>query len=299
MAALRIAFFGLPLAALLLARDGHDLALVAISRTDGVGLRRAKKLFGDRLLIKPSVRDPALLERVRALKPDLLVSWFWTTKLPMSLVRAARLGGIGAHPSLLPRHRGPDPTYWAIASGDEETGVSVHRIEAEYDTGDVLAQERLRIDPRWNAWLLARALDRPSLRLLRATAARFARGEEVRGLPQDPALATEAPAPDDEACAIRWSRPTAEIVRQVRALAPAPGAWTEVEGAMVTVLAAAPAASFPRALEPGEGAVIDGKVLVRTGDGAIELIQAEIDGAPAGSEELSALFLSRAPLVVG
>jgi methionyl-tRNA formyltransferase len=296
---LRIVFFGLPLAALLLARDGHDVTLCALSRTDAVGLRRARRVFGERLLLKPSVRDPALLARVKALAPDLLVSWFWTTRLPMTLVRAARQGGIGAHPSLLPRHRGPDPTYWAIASGDEETGVTVHRIEAEYDTGEMLAQERLRIDPAWNAWLLARALDRPSLRLLRATVARFARGEEVRGLPQDPALATAAPAPDDEACALRWDRPTAEILRQVRALAPAPGAWTEVDGALVTVTQAAAAARYPRALVAGEGTVDEGRVLVRTGDGAIELIQAEIEGVPAGPAELAALFLSRTPLVVG
>lgn len=298
-APLRIVFFGLPLAALLLARDGHDVALAALSRTDTVGLRRARRLFGDRLLLKPSVRDPALAERVRALQPDLLVSWFWTTRLPMTLVRAARLGGIGAHPSLLPRHRGPDPTYWAIASGDEETGVTVHRIEAEYDTGDILAQERLRIDPAWNAWLLARALDRPSLRQLRATVARFARGEDIRGLAQDPALATEAPIPDDEAAAIRWSRPSAEILRQVRALAPSPGAWTEIDGALVTVIRAAAVGRFPQALAPGEGTVDGERVIVRTGDGAIELIEAEIDGAPAGPAELAALFLSRAPLMIG
>lgn len=291
---LRIVFFGLPLAALLLARDGHDIALAALSRADAVGLRRARRVFGDRLLLKPSVRDAALGDRVRALAPDLLVSWFWTTRLPMTLVRAARLGGIGAHPSLLPRHRGPDPTYWAITSGDEETGVSVHRIEAEYDTGDVLAQEKLRIDPAWNAWLLARALDRPSLRLLRATVARFARGEIIPGIAQDPALATSAPIPDDAAAAIRWSRPTAEILRQVRALAPAPGAWTEIGGALVTVVRASAAAAFPSALAPGEGAVLGSRVVVRTGDGAIELVEAEIDGAPAGPAALAALFEAHA-----
>jgi methionyl-tRNA formyltransferase len=294
---LRIAFFGLPLAALLLARDGHDVVLAALSRSDTVGLRRARRVFGpDRLLVKPGARDPALLARVSDLAPDLLVSWFWTTRLPMDLVRAARLGGIGAHPSLLPRHRGPDPTYWAIASGDGETGVTVHRIEAEYDTGAILAQERLRIDPTWNAWQLARALDRPSLRLLRATALRFARGEDVAGVPQDPAAATLAPVPDDAACAIRWARPTAEILRLVRALAPAPGAWTEVLGALVTVIEAAPADAFPAALVPGEGAAVGGRAVVRTGDGAIVLLRGEIDGVPAEAGDLAALFLSRPPL---
>jgi len=294
---LRIVFFGLPLAAVLLAGDGHEVALASLSFTKALGLRRARRLLGEeRVLLKPKVRDPALLDRVRALSPDLLVSWFWTTRLPLALVRAARLGGIGAHPSLLPRHRGPDPTYWAIASGDEETGVTVHRLEEEYDTGEILAQERLRIDPSWNAWLLARALDRPSLRLLRATVARFAAGERVGGAPQDPARATQAPFLDDAGCAIPWTWPTARVLLHIRALAPAPGAWTEVDDDLVTVLEAAPASRYPRALAPGEGAVLGERVLVRTGDGAIELLRAEIDGAPAGPGELAALFRSRSRL---
>jgi len=288
----RIVFFGLPLAALLLARDGHEIALACLSRRDAVGVRRARRVFGDeRVLMKPRASDPKLCERVRDLSPDLLVSWFWTTRLPMPLVRAARLGGIGAHPSLLPRHRGPDPTYWAIASGDAETGVTVHRIEEDYDTGDMLAQESLAIDPRWSAWELARALDRPSLRLLRATVMRFSRGEQVPAIPQDPALATEAPFPSDEACAIRWAWPTERVLRHIRALAPAPGAWTEVKGAVVTITRAASAPRFPKALEPGEGATHEGRALVRTGDGAVFLLEGEIDGEPASAKDLAALFL--------
>jgi methionyl-tRNA formyltransferase len=296
----RIAFFGLPLAALLLARDGHDIALAAISRADAVGLRRARRAFGGRLLLRPDARSPELRSRLDALAPDLLVSWFWTTRLPMDLVRAARLGGIGAHPSLLPRHRGPDPTYWAIATGDVESGVTVHRIEAEYDTGDILDQVRLAIDPAWNAWQLARALDRPSLRLLRRTVLRLARGEHVPAIPQDPALATEAPVPDEEACAIRWSWPTARVLRQIRALAPAPGAWTEIRGAVVALLRAAPVLHFPAALAPGEAVVQGGVAVVRTGDTAIALLDGEVEGAPASSADLVALLEGRAlPRVEG
>lgn len=281
-------FFGLPLAALLLHADGHEIAFAAISRADAVGLRRARRLFGARLALRPDVQSAELRSRVEALAPDLLVSWFWTTRLPMSLVCAARLGGVGVHPSLLPRHRGPDPTYWAIASGDLESGVTAHRIDAEYDTGDILDQERLAIDPAWNAWQLARALDRPSLRVLRRTVARFARGEAMAGVAQDPALATEAPAPDDEACAIRWSWPTERVLRHIRALAPAPGAWTEIEGASLVVLRAAAAPSFPGVLAPGEAIVVDGVAVVRTGDTAVALLEGEIDGEPASADELAA-----------
>lgn len=291
---LRIAFFGLPLAALLLARDGHEIVLCAVSRTDAPGLRRARRSFGDRLRVRPDVRSRKLRAHVEDLRPDLLVSWFWTTRLPMELVRAARHGGINVHPSLLPRHRGPDPTTWAIALGDEESGVTVHRIAAEYDTGDILHQERLPIDPTWNAWQLARALDRPGLRALRRTVQRFAAGEEPQAIPQDPALATAAPFLEEEECAIRWSWPTERVLRHIRALAPAPGAWTTIGGSTVVVLRAAPAATFPAALHPGEAAVLRGVVIVRTGDTAVELLAGEIEGEPASADELAALVRSRA-----
>jgi len=307
---LRIVFFGLPLGALLLAHDGHEIALAAISRADGVGLRRLRRLCGaDRVRLKSDVAEASFLARVRSLEPDLLVSWFWTTRLPMSLVRAARLGGIGVHPSLLPRHRGPDPTSWAIASGDPETGVTVHRLEVDYDTGAILAQARLTIDPTWNAWNLARALDRPSLRLLRETVRRLARGEVLAEVPQDESAATAAPFVEDEATWIEWSWPTERVLRHVRALAPAPGAETEIGGVRVTVLRAAAASSFPSVLVPGEGAVVDGSPLVRTGDGAIVLLEGVIHEDPAGADggedrlagaaELAALFLSGLRLVVG
>ncbi|HRI63435.1 MAG TPA: formyltransferase family protein [Polyangium sp.] len=295
---LRIVFFGLPLAALLLARDGHQIELCAVCRKDALGLRRATRTFGkERMWVRPRANDAALLKRVRTIAPDLVVSWFWTTRLPMNIVETARLGAIGVHPSLLPRHRGPDPTTWAILSGDDVTGVTVHRIAAEYDTGAMLEHETLRIDPAWNAWNLARALDRPSLRALRRTVARFARGEPVPEKPQDEHLATEAPFLDEEACAIRWSWPNERILRLIRALAPAPGAWTEINGSLVHVHAAEPVMRFPAALEPGEGYIDAERAVVRTGDGAIALLRGEIEGQEAKAKDLCRLFFSDAPLL--
>ncbi len=294
---LRIAFFGLPLAALLLARDGHAIELCAVCRKDALGLRRAKRVFGKRVLVRPKVNDPALQAEVTRLAPDLLVSWFWTTRLPMNLVNSAKLGGIGVHPSLLPRHRGPDPTTWAILSGDASTGVSVHRIAEDYDTGAILDQEELSIDPRWTGWDLARALDRPSLRALRRACLRFSRGEPIVEMPQDERLATHAPALSDDDTAIRWSWPTDRVLRHVRALAPAPGAFTEIGGALVTVLEARKAPRFPEALAPGEGYSEGGHAVIRTGDGAVILVRGEIEGAPAEALDLARLFLAPEPLL--
>ena len=295
---LKIVFFGLPLAALLLARDGHQIELCAVCRKDALGLRRANRTFGKtRMLVRPRANDAALRARVKSIAPDLVVSWFWTTRLPMDIVESARFGGIGVHPSLLPRHRGPDPTTWAILSGDDATGVTVHRIAAEYDTGAILEQETLPIDPQWNAWNLARALDRPSLRALRRTVMRFAQGEPVPEKPQDERFATEAPLLEEEACGLRWTWPTERILRHIRALAPAPGAWTEINGSLVNVVAAERVTRFPEALEPGEGYIDADRAVVRTSDGAIALLHGEVDGREATAKDLIRLFFSDAPLL--
>jgi methionyl-tRNA formyltransferase len=240
-----------------------------------------------------------LTSRLRANAIDLLVSWFWTTKLPSNLVDAARLGGIGVHPSLLPRHRGPDPYFAAIDQGDAVTGVTVHRIADEYDTGPILASEPLVVNDAWNAWQLARRLDRPSLGLLRRVISRFAKGERVPEMEQNEQLATWAPSPSPSDCALAWSWSTERILRRIRALAPAPGAYTEIHGKILTVIKAERAAAFPRALEPGEAAVVDEAAIVRTGDSAVRLLEGECEGVMLDERGLWRLVAQRSNLVLG
>ena len=296
---MRLAFFGLPLAALLLLADGHDIAFCVLSRTDTPGRRRLTRRLGPRVHLRDELAEKAIVEKMRAAHTELLVSWFFTAKLPMSIVRAAEQGGIGVHPSLLPRHRGPDPYFAAIDQGDLVTGVTVHRLESEYDTGAILATRELPVDPSWNAWQLARRLDRPSLALLRDTVRRLAAGERVPEHDQDEALATSAPAPSDEDCAIVWSWPVDRVLRRVRALAPSPGAFTEMGGQILTVLEARPTSHFPRALAAGEAAVVDERAVIRAGDGALELLRGEIDGEVLDASGLVGVVARSRDLVIG
>jgi methionyl-tRNA formyltransferase len=273
---MRIAFFGLPLAAVLLARDGHTIAYGAACAA-APGLRRlAKQIAPGRTHVKPDGESDETLQRVRGAAPDLIVSWFWTKKLPRSVLALAP--AVGVHPSLLPRHRGADPYFWAIDSGDEVTGVTAHLLDTAYDTGAVLARRELPIAPEWNAWQLARALDRPSLALLRDVVRSYAEGRPPKPQPQDERAATLAPEPSDEELAIRWSWPSSRVCRRVRAAAPWPGAWTEIHDQVVTLVSVRPTGDFPRALRPGEAAIrSDGRAVVRTGDDAVELLEGRDD----------------------
>jgi methionyl-tRNA formyltransferase len=296
----RIAFFGLPLAATLLARDGHELSLAVLSPVAAPGRRRlAQHVARERVfdvLARGAAFETDVDAALRAEPPSLIVSWFWTRRLPERWLSLARFGAIGAHPSLLPRHRGPNPYYAAIDAGDRETGVSVHRLTPRYDDGEILLESKLAVAER-DAWQLARALDRPSLALLREAVQRFAQGVPPVGRAQDETRATWAPEPDGDALKVDWSWPTERVLRRIRALAPVPGLVLEIEGLSVVVVRARAATGFPEALEHGEGAVVGDppRFVLRTGDSAVAVERALLEsGVDAEDAVLSASDLAAA-----
>jgi len=271
---LKIAYFGLPLGALLLRQDGHELAPIVLSPVEAPGRYRLAKQVPE--LFDAAQADPNFDAEVSAVlaaeAPELLVSWFWTRKLPKAWLEAARLGAIGVHPSLLPRHRGPNPYFWSIDAGDDVAGVTLHRLLEEYDTGNMLGSRSIPVEKR-DAWQLARALDRPSLALLRETLRRMARGESVPELVQDESLATWAPEPSGDALKVDFGWATERVLRRIRALSPTPGLALEVAGTPLFVTRAEPASDYVAALIPGEAHISD-TLLLRTGDGAIRVTRA-------------------------
>jgi methionyl-tRNA formyltransferase len=226
--------------------------------------------------------DSAVTEALGSERPDLLVSWFWTRKLPHDWLEQPPLGAIGAHPSLLPRHRGPNPYFWSIDSGDAEVGVTIHRLEREYDTGLMLARRSLTPGTR-DAWQLARALDRPALALLRETTLRIARGEVIDATPQDSRAATWAPEPSGDALRVDFGWATERVLRRIRALSPTPGVALSVLGVDLFVTRAEPESDYVAALIPGE-AHVSAALTLRTADGAVRVTRAYFPEGPTGDE---------------
>ncbi len=283
---MKVAYFGLPLGAHLLLQDGHSLEPCVLSPLAAPGRRRvARRLlpehFFDALGVEPAALEQSVASAVTRSQPELIVSWFWTRLLPSAWLRAARFGGIGVHPSLLPRHRGPNPYFWTIDGGDAQAGVTLHTLAPEYDTGAILMQRSLPVGER-SSWQLARALDRPSLSLLREGVGRFARSHPPTPTAQDEQAATWAPEPTGRELNVDWHWTTERVLRRIRALSPVPGLAVEVRGLRFFVTRASPARKIVAALEPGEAAVVGTPelLLIHTADGAIS-----VDRAVLGADE--------------
>lgn len=273
---MRILYLGMPLGALMLLREGHHLVGACISRPASPGmsrLRRALAEAGAPLLGRPDLTQPSVQSLLASTEPDLIVSWFWTRRIPATLVALAPHGGINVHPSLLPRHRGPDPYFWTLYREDSETGVTVHRITDAYDQGPILLQRRVPVPPRVNSWTLARALDRPALEAVRDVVRGIAEGRFAEdGEAQDDALATEAPRPTDDDCEILWDHPASRVIARIRAASPEPGAFTGLGDGTLVVLDAEPYPRAPRGLEPGDVAWLPDGVVVACGGGESVLL---------------------------
>lgn len=245
-----------------------------MGRTEGLGLRRLRRALGDqRVTLLGAHTDIASLVTPRGREVDLVVSWFFPKKLPATVLAYGALGTLGVHPSLLPRHRGPDPYFAAIDQGDAVTGVTAHRLEREYDTGRMLDHEELAIDPSWSAWTLARKLDRPSLRVLRRVVQRIARDPStIDEREQDDAAATAAPEPSAEQLELDVNgMDAARALRRIRAAAPWPGAYFFAGDDCVVIERAAPSTSS-LSLAAGELAALpDGRVVLGFAEGALVL----------------------------
>ncbi|NLY94504.1 MAG: hypothetical protein GXY23_10815, partial [Myxococcales bacterium] len=166
----------------------------------------------------------------------------------------------------------PDPFFWTLLEGDRETGVTLHRLERDYDTGAIIDVKRYAIPQDTNAWRLARALDRLALELLVSAAERLSRGEPLEGSPQPKTGATLAPAPGLWELSIDWNEPAERVVNRVRAGAPYPGCVAQL-GENTVVVVRARVAQGPKGFEPAEAFIDEGAVKVRAADGFVELLE--------------------------
>ncbi|MEI9965368.1 MAG: methionyl-tRNA formyltransferase [Caulobacteraceae bacterium] len=242
-----------------------------------------------------SMRDPAEIEAFRALDLDAAVVVAFGQILPREVLEAPRLGSFNLHASLLPRWRGAAPIQRAIMAGDAATGVQVMRMTEGLDEGPVILSETVLIAPDDTAGTLSARLAEIGAALLPRALAAVEHGQ-ARETPQAAEGVTYARKISSAEARIDWSRPAAEVDRQIRGLSPFPGAWTTAavpERGPVRIKALL---SRP---EPGAGApgeVLDERLLVACGEGAVRLLQVQREGKGAQDAQT---FLLGFPLKPG
>ncbi|KAI8471050.1 MAG: methionyl-tRNA formyltransferase [Monoraphidium minutum] len=188
-------------------------------------LARAAGVPDDRILCPKTARDPAFLEALSALRPDLCVTAAYGNMLPAAFLSIPRRGTLNIHPSLLPRYRGAAPVQRALQDGVAETGVSVAFTVLACDAGPVLEQRAAAPGADEAAPALLERLFRLGARLLVARLGDVWSGAAAgAAAPQDEAAATHAPKLSKEEAAMDFSSKSAqELHNQVRAFAPWPG----------------------------------------------------------------------------
>lgn len=185
------------------------------------------------------LRQPADIAALAELRPDVIVVAAFGQLLRPAVLAIPPKGVINVHPSLLPRHRGASPVAAAILAGDQQTGVTIMLMDPGLDTGPILSQQALPIDPLDTTGTLTTKLAQAGAKLLLQTLPLWLE-DRITPQPQDDAQATYAPRIHKEEGLIDWQLSALEIWRRVRAYNPWPGAFTYVDGQLLHIWEAWP-----------------------------------------------------------
>jgi methionyl-tRNA formyltransferase len=213
--------------------------------------------------------------QLTALNPDAIIVVGYGRIIPQWMIDLPRLGNINLHASLLPKYRGAAPIQWAIARGETMTGVTIMRIDAGLDTGDILLQREIPINVTDTAETLAPALAATGAALMVETLQGLQAGT-ISPRPQDHTKATLAPTLKKEDGRIDFLLSAHEVCNRLRGFQPWPGAFTSFRGKNLHVW---DAATSSRSLPPAELVVENDRLFAGCGGGtALTLLEVQPEG---------------------
>ena len=216
----------------------------------------------------------------RKLKADIAIVVAYGLILPNQILSAPKFGCLNIHASLLPRWRGAAPIQRAIMEGDDETGVCIMKMEEGLDTGPVLSSRKIQIKENDNAKILSERLSLVGSKLIVEVLDALS---EFKAYSQSAAGVTYARKIEKSETKIDWSLPAKTINRKIRALSPFPGAWTEINGERIKLLASK---VINKENEPGM--ILDKGFSIACGQKAVEITEAQ---RPGKSAQKSDIFL--------
>jgi methionyl-tRNA formyltransferase len=304
---MRLAFLGTPpFAATVLAaiaEAGHEIAAVysqpPAPRGRGQALQpSAVQALAERLGIPVrtpvSMRDPDEIAAFRALNLDAALVVAFGQILVREVLEAPRLGAFNLHGSILPRWRGAAPIQRAVMAGDRITGVQVMRMTEGLDEGPVLATATTRIDALDTAGTLHDRLAAAAAELVVQTLPAIEAGTAVE-TPQAEDGVTYAKKIRPKEARVDWAKPAAEVDRKIRGLSPFPGAWFTAPSEKGPVRVKALLSHVEDEAGPA-GELLDDRLLVACGEGAVRLLRVQREGKGPQDAEV---FLRGFPLTAG
>ncbi|KND43229.1 methionyl-tRNA formyltransferase [Streptomyces stelliscabiei] len=268
--------------------SGHDVVLVvthpksdhAYEKIWNDSVADLAEQHGVPVLLRNRPDDEELLRALKEADPDLIVANNWRTWLPPEIFDLPTHGTLNIHDSLLPTYAGFSPLIWALINGEQEVGVTAHRMDGELDMGDVLLQRSVPVGPKDTATdLFHRTVDligplvTDSLELI-------ASGEAV-WTPQDRSRSSFFHKRSLEDSRIDWTWPAEDLERFVRAQSdPYPNAFTHHRGERIRIVSAS--------ASEGRYGGTPGRIFIREGDGVVI-----VAGADARSGRLPGLVVER------
>lgn len=245
-------------------------SVAELARTHGIEPRRVADMG-----------DPADEERIRAVAPDFLFSFYFRKMIPGRILALARRGALNMHGSLLPAFRGRSPVNWAILQGATETGASLHYMTEKPDAGDLVDQERVPIEPEDDALAVSRRVADAAALVLARSLPRLKAGDAPR-IPLDLSKGSYFGGRKPEDGLIDWTRSAKEIHDLVRAVAkPWPGAFTDVFGKKVTIWKTRLSPHGGHDVFPGKVELTERSAIVFAGDDrTVEILAARPEGGP-------------------
>lgn len=198
--------------------------------------------MGMKVMQPLKLKDPAFLEALSGLKADLQIVVAFRM-LPEVVWNMPPMGTVNLHGSLLPQYRGAAPINWAIINGEVYTGVTTFQLKHEIDTGDMLLQEKIDIQPEDNAGTLHDKMKETGARLMLKTVIGLADGtlEKIAQetiIEQSTDILKHAPKIFTETCEINWTLPGQTICNLIRGLSPYPAAFTYLNGKRLKIFEA-------------------------------------------------------------
>lgn len=221
------------------------------------------------------------LKKVVGTVPDLNVVAQYGLMIPESIILAPKYETINVHTSLLPKYRGASPIQSALINGETETGVTIMLMDKGMDTGPILAQQEIAIDPDDTYESLDKTMAIIGRDLLLQTIPKYISGE-TKPKVQDDSKASICKKLDRDSGHIDWTHSAAEIYNLYRGLYPWPGIWTTWNNLRVKLLKIKP---IEFALAPGHIKTEQKKLFVGSGKGVVEILELQVEGKTVQTAE--------------